>query len=107
MVYKWVLVAITIAGLLGCLTFVVRYAILSKGAWFNTEAGRFMMIVYTTLGSLFSLILANQIFGLDWFGREVVTLILFTMYVVFAWWPNRLLTKAREVSRQERVDRDG
>ena len=95
--YQWFLGSITATGLLGCITFVIRYAILSGGAWRHTEAGRFMMIVYANMGALFSSVLANLIFG-DWPGRRIVTLSLFMAFVIFAWWPLRLLTRARKLT---------
>jgi len=91
--YQWFLGSITAAGLVGCVTFVLRYAIRSRGAWRRSEAGRFMMVTYFCTGALFTSVLASQIFG-DWPGRRIVTVILFSAYVVFTWWPQRLLTKA-------------
>ena len=94
--YRWFLIGITIAGLAGCLTFVVFYSILSGGKWRQTDAGRFMMIGQANLGTLFALILTNQLLGTDWPGRELITAALFFAYVVETWWPLRLLYRSRK-----------
>src|SRR5882672_7503319 len=98
--YQWFLGGITATGLLGCITFVIRYAILSRGAWRRSEAGRFMIIVYANLGALFLSVLANLIFD-GWPGRRPVTLILFSAYVIFCWWPHRLLNRAYKLRAGE------
>lgn len=90
--YMILLVALTGAGAIGCFSFVITYHYKTGGAWRNQEAGVFLMIVYANLGALYALILANQVFG-HWYGRQVVTLLLFTAYCFFTWWPLRLLFK--------------
>lgn len=96
---------VTATGLAGCLTFVVAYAIRSRGAWMGQEAGRFLMAVYANLGALLALVLANQLFG-DWPGRRPLTVALFVAYCFEAWWPLRLLTKAQEAARERRAADD-
>lgn len=101
--YNGLITGITIFALIGCFTFVLRYAILSGGAWLATEAGRFMMIVYATLGSLFTIVLLNQLFE-EWPGRKPITVILFLAYSIFTWWPLRLLRRARSDKRVKQND---
>jgi len=98
--YSAALLVITGVGLAGCLFFCVAYWLRSGGAWWRTEAGRFLMTVYANLAALFALVIANQVFG-QWPGRQAVTLTVFCAYVVETWWPARLLWHA-----QARAERD-
>jgi len=95
MIYRMLSLLVTIMGLVGCLTFVTRYWVLSGGRWRDTYAGRFFVVVYSNLAALFLLIIANQIFG-DWPGRKVVSLALYLAYVAQTWWPIRLLSIAQQ-----------
>lgn len=104
--YRWFLIGITAIGLVGCLSFVVFYAIISGGRWRRTDAGRFMMIVQANLGTLFALILTNQVLGTDWPGRQAVTLILFSSYVVETWWPLRLLRRTVKRENEKNLIKD-
>lgn len=92
-VYRWVLLGLCMAGFLGCVVFVVRYQLRSRGAWIDSEAGRWMMIGRAEKGALFALVTTNQAIG-DWPGRESATLILFSAFVALTWWPSRLLSNA-------------
>jgi hypothetical protein len=103
--YKHLMIAITAFGLLGCVTFVVAYAVRSGGTWIHQEAGRFLMVVYTSLAMLLALVLSNQIFA-DWPGRRQITVALFVLYCIKAWWPLRLLTRAQEDARRRRAADD-
>lgn len=98
MIFRWLVIAITVGGAVGCVTFVVRYWIATRGAWMKSEAGRFMMMFQANLGFLFLLIIANSTFG-NWPGRQVVTLALYVTYAVQTWWPSRLLIRANELAR--------
>lgn len=100
--YKTLMTAVTVIGLLGCVTFVVTYAIRSGGTWIRQEAGRFLMVVYASLGLLLALVLSNQLFG-EWPGRRPVTVALFVVYCIEAWWPLRLLTRAQDDARRRRA----
>ena len=79
----------TIGGLAGCVVFVVRYHLRTRGSWRKSEVGRFFMLAYLVLGSLFVLLIAGQYLG-DW--RRWIALTLYAVYAIFAWWPNRLLS---------------
>jgi hypothetical protein len=92
---------ITGIGLLGCITFVVRYWIVTGGAWSTREAGRFLMAVYVNLAALFALVLMNQIWD-DWPGKRPITFVLFAAYVIETWWPMRLLHNAQNRRRDGR-----
>lgn len=91
---------ITSAGFVGCVVFVTRYVVLSGGSWRDTEAGKFLVVVYTNLAALFLLVMANQIFG-DWPLRKVASLLLYTVYVAQTWWPLRLLNLAQRRHREK------
>ena len=86
---------VTCTGALGSVWFIVAYQFKTSGKWLGEEAGRFLMADRLVLSSLFLLILANQIFD-HWPGREFVTILLYMVYCLFAWWPLRLLYKAEE-----------
>lgn len=103
MTYKVLLFIITATGFVGCLSFVVTYWIKSGGDWWHTETGRFLFVVYVNLGSLFLLIMTNQVFG-DWPGRKLVTLGLYITYAVESWWPLRLLIRAQRHKEGESFD---
>lgn len=94
MTYQLAMAIITGVGFLGCMTFVVAYSVVTRGAWSTREAGRFMMAVYLNLGALFALVMANQVW-LDWPGKRPITFVLFAVYVVQTWWPMRLLHNAQ------------
>lgn len=97
--YELIMLVITGIGALGCFLFAILYWVKSRGAWWNAEAGRFLMFGYANLGALFLLVIVNQIFE-TWTGQRPVTVLLFASYVVQAWWPLRLLIK--EQRRAER-----
>jgi hypothetical protein len=90
---------LTVLGIVGCLTFVSTYWIKTRGAWLKNEVGRFLVITYATLGSLFALIMVNRIFD-QWPGRQIITITLFTAYVIFSWWPLRLLFRNQPTVKQ-------
>lgn len=94
--YRVVIIVLCVAGLVGCVSFVVRYSIQSRrtklGPWWRHEIGWWLALVPLNLASLFLLVMLNNI-SLDWPGREWVTIALFTAYVVETWWPGRLLSK--------------
>jgi len=102
--YRWFLIGITMAGLTGCLTFTVTYAIRSRGAWRYSDAGRFLMVGQANLGTLFALILTNQLLGTDWPGRELITVLLFSAYTAETWWPLRLLIRVGRRRREGAKD---
>lgn len=105
-VYSGVIVGLCGAGLLGCLSFVIRYSLVSRrtdlGPWWRHELGWWLAAVPLNLASLFLLVMLNNI-STDWPGRRVVTLILFSAYVVETWWPTRLLSK---LNRPQRTDEE-
>lgn len=89
---------ITSVGLFNCLIFCIAYAVLSRGKWWKTEEGKFLMVFMAVLGSLFALIISNRLFG-DWPGRRLIVTALYLSYVVATFWPIRLLWKARQRRR--------
>lgn len=95
MTYQVLISVVTGVGLAGCGYFVVRYWWRTGGRWMADEAGRFLMVFWGTLGALFALVLCNQWLG-DWPGRRVVTVVVFSAFVVMTWWPSRLLTIAQK-----------
>jgi len=95
MIYKVLAFVITATGFAGCTIFLVNYVLRTRGAWRDTEVGRYLVVVYTNLGALFLVVMANQLFG-DWPLRSVVTLGLYLAYVLQTWWPLRLLRIAQE-----------
>lgn len=101
-VYRLVLLVFTGTGLLGSLVFVVRYQLRSRGAWLDSEAGRWMMIGRAEKAALFALVFLNNLV-MDWPGRHAVTIILFGTFVLLTWWPSRLLSKA---NRPQRTDEE-
>lgn len=101
-VYRLVLLLLCGFGLLGCLVFVVSYQLRSRGAWIDSEAGRWMMIGRAEKAALFALVLVNNIIP-DWPGRQSVTIVLFGTFVLLTWWPSRLLSK---VNRPRRTDKE-
>lgn len=82
--------AVTSVGLASCLVFCIGYWIFSKGTWWRSEHGRFLMLFMGCLGTLFALIISSRVFG-DWPGRQIVSLVLYLSYVVVSLWPVRLL----------------
>lgn len=102
-VYRMVLLTFCAAGLLGCLVFVARYQHISRGAWRDSEAGRWMMIGRAEKAALFALVMVNNAV-MNWPGRQAVTLFLFGAFVALTWWPSRLLSK---VNRPHRTDKEG
>jgi hypothetical protein len=95
MIYKVLAFCITAFGFAGCAIFLVNYVLRTRGAWRDSEPGRFLVVVYTNLAALFLVVMVNQVFG-DWLGRQVVTLGLYLAYVLQTWWPLRLLRIAQE-----------
>lgn len=100
--YRLVLLAFCGTGLLGSLVFVVRYQLRSRGAWLDSEAGRWMMIGRAEKAALFALVFLNNLI-MDWPGRQGVTIVLFGAFVLLTWWPSRLLSKA---TRPHRTDEE-
>jgi len=88
-------------GFFGCVTFVTRYVVLSGGRWKDSEVGKFFVVVYTNLGALFLLILANTVFG-DWPMRKWISLFLYVAFVAQTWWPIRLLNQAQRRNREHK-----
>lgn len=105
MIFKVLAFLITAIGFCGCTFFLINYVLRTKGAWRDSEAGRFLVVVYSNLGALFLVVMANQLFG-DWFGRQVVTLGLYLAYVAQTWWPLRLLRIAQKRSGKHRKEGD-
>lgn len=105
-VYSWVIVVLCGAGLAGCVSFVVRYSIMSRrtamGPWWRHEFGWWLAAVPLNLAALFLLVMLNNI-SAEWPGRRTVTIALFTAYVAETWWPGRLLSK---VNRPQRTDKE-
>lgn len=99
--YRIFLLALCAVGLLGCVVFVVRYQRRSRGAWWDTEAGRWLMIGRAEKGALFGLVLMNNLMT-DWPGRQAVTLVLFAAFVMLTWWPSRLLSRVNRPRRTEK-----
>lgn len=91
--YQWLSGLITATGLVGCLAFVSTYWSRTRGAWYDSAEGRYLMTTNSILGSLFMLILSTQIFG-DWPGRRVVAVLLYTLYAGFTWWLHILMLRA-------------
>lgn len=103
--YRWVLLGLCALGFVGCVVFVVGYQLRSRGAWADSEAGRWLMIGRAEKAALFALVMSNQIVG-DWPGRQAATLVLFSAFVALTWWPSRLLSKAFRPHRtDEEVNR--
>lgn len=101
--YRLVLMAFCVAGMLGCLVFVIRYQVRSHGAWRDSEAGRWLMIGRAEKGALFALVIAGQI-APDWPGRQAVTIVMFGAFVALTWWPSRLLSRA--MNRPRMTDKE-
>lgn len=109
--YSWVIVSLCATGLLGCMSFVVRYSVVSRrtnlGPWWRHEVGWWLAAVPLNLASLFLLVMLNNL-DAEWPGRRAVTVLLFTAYVIETWWPVRLLSKLNRPQRTgEEVSRDG
>lgn len=100
--YRWVLLGLCALGFVGCVVFVVSYQVRSRGAWADSEAGRWLMIGRAEKAALFALVLMNMAAG-NWPGRQSVTLVLFGAFVALTWWPSRLLSKA---FRPHRTDKE-
>jgi len=94
-------ICITGVGLLNCLSFCVAYQILTGGAWLKDEAGRFLMLFFGCLGSVFAVVIANRVFD-DYPGRRVVIIALYLMLVLATFWPMRLLFQSVKHKRKER-----
>jgi hypothetical protein len=90
--YEAIITILTALGGLGATWFVIAYWIRTRGAWTKEEPGRFLMCTYMITGALLWLVVANQIFD-EWPGRQAVTLVIFTAFLVLMWWPLRLLYK--------------
>ncbi len=100
--YRVFLLALCVLGLLGCLVFVIGYQVRSRGAWRDSDAGRWLMIGRAEKAALFALVIVNQLFP-AWPGRQFVTVAIFTVFVALTWWPSRLLSKA---FRPQRTDKE-
>lgn len=101
-VYRIVLLALCFMGFLGSLVFVIRYQLRSRGAWVDSEHGKWMMIGRAEKAALFLLVMTNQVLP-EWPGRQAVTLILFATFVILTWWPGRLLSVS---TRPRRTDKE-
>lgn len=97
--YQMVLMAFCMVGLLGCLVFVIRYQVRSRGAWRDSEAGRWLMIGRAEKAALFALVIAGQAVP-NWPGRQAVTVAVFGAFVALTWWPSRLLSRATDRPRR-------
>lgn len=95
-------VLVTAGGIVGCLSFIIRYWVKTRGGWIRSEAGRFLMLTYMSLCALLILVLTGPLLGTS-MVRTVVSLGLYTVFCVFAWWPSRLLNKADRM-REAKVD---
>lgn len=96
--YLDITTGITAFGLTGCIAFICLYWWFSKGAWIDTDEGRFIMLCQATLASLFALILSSRVW-VDWWQKENITLALYGIYAIEAWWPIRLLIRAAKIRR--------
>lgn len=88
------ILAITSVGLLNCFVFCLTYWVKTRGAWWTDEAGQFMMLFFGCLGMVFTVVIANRLFG-DYPGREIAIFSLYVILVVATGWPLRLLFRSR------------
>ncbi len=92
--YQILIVIITSVGVLACLSFVLGYGWVTRGAFGREEAGRYFMTSMSNKLLLFSLVLSGILWG-DWPGRKILILILYVSFVATTWWPLRLLVIAQ------------
>jgi len=95
-----VLACVTGLGLADCVIFMAWYARRSRMKWALIEHGWFIMYIAFALGSLFGLVLANQIFG-NWTGRVVVSIIVFALLVGVTFWLPRILWVSIRLAEKE------
>jgi hypothetical protein len=97
--YDAVVLGITGVGLLNCLVFCISYWVLTRGHWWGDEAGRFLMLFFGCLGSVFIVVILNRILG-NYPGRQIVITILYLALVIATGWPMRLLWQTRQEKRK-------
>lgn len=99
--YSFLIHAVTAIGLLGCITFVPVYWTRSKGSWRKTDAGRFLIAIFSTIGLLLSYVMFGLIYfditEHPWTGGKWITLVVYAAFAAEMWWPLRLLAKADEL----------
>lgn len=88
----WLLVT-TAVGFAGCSFFSISYHFRTRGAWSDSEVGWMLMVAWSLLGMILGLVLASRIFGM-WPGRELVSVVCYTLLALSPWWPVRLMWKA-------------
>ena len=85
-----------------CVWFVVGYQRATRGAWRESEAGRFMMSYAIIMGLLFFIGIVGNWYQSQW--MTIAAILVFLALVAIMWWPLRLLYKVQRDQRRERSD---
>jgi hypothetical protein len=99
---------ITGVGLALCLIFVVAFHIKTGGAWWRSEAGRWLMLGRANMVLLFAAVTANRASAAfaRWEGRQWVFLCLYGLFALQTFWPLRLLWHEEPLSKSKGENRD-
>ena len=97
--YSITIIALTLLGILGCLTFIAGYWWVTGGKWIKEEPGRFLMTYAGSVSGLLVILLLNQsLRDINiWINvlRQPVTILVAIAFVTSLWWPLRLLWLAQ------------
>lgn len=91
-----------VAGLLGCVSFVVRYHLLTGGAWCRTSEGRWMVYGRLIIAAALLVVVANRAFP-GWPARRVITFLIMAAFAAQTYWPLRLVNEAHKDHKHERT----
>lgn len=98
----------TIAGLVFCVVFVVAFHIKTRGAWWDSPAGRWLMLGRANIALLFLFVVLNRTWDdfHGWSGRSWVLLSLYFLFAAQTIWPLRLLFHAEPLPERRKGKND-
>jgi hypothetical protein len=91
-----------VAGLVGCVSFVIRYHLLTRGAWRDYPEGRWMVYGRLIIAAVLLVVVANRAFP-GWPARRVITFAIMAAFAAQTYWPLSLVNRAHRGHVHQRI----